>query len=165
MSSFSIADCQPALKRQLTASWDDAHAHLPFDAALANIPPELRGAQPPGQPFTLWRLLEHQRLCILDFLDCCRVPGYIEPPVSEGVWPATGAPPNDAAWDASLAACRRLRQEFLALIQAPATDLFAPIPGSWSPPRNILRQVLACQSHTAYHLGQIVLLRRHLGLT
>ncbi|MGH9533398.1 MAG: DinB family protein [Terriglobales bacterium] len=163
-------DPQAGLKRQLLASWEDPRVHMVLAAALAGVPPELRGAQPPGQPFTLWRLLEHQRLCLQDFLDYCRMPNYVEPPFPIGYWPAGNEPPDDGAWDASRSRCLQLLGEFAALIGNPATDLFAPLPAT-SPldppgagPRTVLRQALACLDHTAYHLGQIVLLRRLLGL-
>ena len=161
---------QTALKRQLLASWEDRQVHIGLDAALADVPAALRGVRPPGQPFTLWRLLEHQRLCLQDFLDYCRRPDYVEPPFPDGYWPAESAPPTETAWQASCAACRRLLDEFAALIRDPATDLFAPLAARSpsdppnAPPRTALRQALACLDHTAYHLGQMVLLRRLLGL-
>lgn len=161
---------QTALKRQLLASWEDRQVHIGLDAALADVPAALRGVQPPGQPFTLWRLLEHQRLCLQDFLAYCRRPDYVEPPFPDGYWPTESAPPTDASWQASRVSCRRLLDQFTALIRNPATDLFAPLSARSTsdppnaPARTVLRQALACLDHTAYHLGQIVLLRRLLGV-
>jgi hypothetical protein len=43
----------------------------------------------------------------------------------------------------------------------PKTDLFAKIP--WGDGHTILREALLVADHNAYHLGQMVLLRRLLG--
>jgi hypothetical protein len=149
------------LREQLVASFHDENVHGGLEKIFAGVPAELRGAKPAGQPFTLWRLLEHLRLCVVDFLDYCRVPRYVEPPFPEGYWPSGDAPPNDAAWEQSLAGLRSLMEEMEALILNPSTDLFAPIPGGSG--RTVLRQAIACLDHNGYHLGQAMLLRRLLG--
>ncbi len=153
---------EATLRRQLVASFHDEHVHGGFEAIFSGIPPELRGRKPTGQPFTLWRILEHLRLCVLDFLDYCTVPGYVEPPFPAGYWPTGDAPADDAAWQASLAAVRSAMQALEMLILNPSTDLFANIPGGGD--RTILRQALACLDHNSYHLGEAVLLRRLLGI-
>lgn len=150
------------LRKQLVASFHDENVHGGLEKIFAGVPAELRGAKPAGQPFTLWRLLEHLRLCVLDFLDYCRVPGYVEPPFPEGYWPSGDAPPDEAAWEQSVAELRSAMKELEALILNPSTDLFAPIPGGRG--RTVLRQALACLDHNAYHLGQAMLLRRWLGI-
>lgn len=151
------------LRRQIVASFHDTNVHPGLDNIFSGVPAELRGVKPGGQPFTLWRLLEHIRLCVLDFLDYCRVPDYVELPFPDGYWPVVDAPPNDVAWEESLTATRRDMAELEALILNTSTDLFAPIPNSDG--RTILRQALACLDHNAYHLGQAMLLRRLLNLS
>jgi hypothetical protein len=150
-----------SLRTQLVASFHDENVHSGFDKAFADVPPELRGAKPQGQPFTLWRLLEHLRLCVLDFLDYCRKPGYVEPPFPEGYWPRTDKPPSDAAWEESLRGYRESMKQLEDLILNPSMDLFSVIPGTTG--RTVLRQALACLDHNGYHLGQVVVLRRLLG--
>ncbi len=150
------------LRRQLLASFHDDQVHGGFEAIFSDIPPEFRGRKPDNQPFTLWRILEHLRLCIDDFLDYCVVPGYMEPPFPAGYWPQSDGPADDAAWEASLAGVRFRTQAFETLVMDPSTDLFAEIPGGGR--RTILRQVLACLDHNSYHLGEAVLLRRLLGI-
>ena len=156
------SDNQSILRRQLVASFHDGHVHGNFETVFAGIPLELRGFKPQGQPFTLWRILEHVRLCVLDFLDYCRVPGYVEPPFPAGYWPEQDVPPSEAAWQASIAEAQSSMQALEHLILSPSTDLFSPIPGGDG--RTILRQALACLDHNAYHLGEAVLLRRLLGI-
>ncbi|MGC1871801.1 MAG: DinB family protein [Acidobacteriaceae bacterium] len=156
------ADTEVVLRQQLVASFHDERVHIPLEKIFADIPANMRNAKPEGQPFTLWRLLVHIRLCVVDFLDASRVQGYVEPPVPEGFWPDENAVADDVAWEADLAGYHAAMREFEVLLLDPATDLFKPIPGSDG--RNILRQALACLDHDAYHLGQALLVRRLLGI-
>jgi hypothetical protein len=157
------AETEVVLRQQLVDSFHDDRVDASFEKIFADIPINLRNAKPAGQPFTLWRLLVHVRLCVIDFLDACRIPGYVEPPVPEGFWPDENAVADTAAWEQDLAGYHAAMREFEALLLDPSTDLFSPIPGSDG--RNILRQTLACLDHNAYHLGQAMLLRRLLGLS
>ena len=140
-------DAEVALRQQLVASFHDERVHALFEEIFADVPPDLRHAKPDGQPFTLWRLLEHLRLCVVDFLDACRVPDYVEPPVPEGFWPDEHAVADDATWERDLAGYHAAMREFEAPLLDPATDLFSPIPGSDG--RTILSQALACVDHNA----------------
>jgi hypothetical protein len=156
------ADADIALRQQLVASFHDERVHATFEKIFGDVPVNLRNAKPAGQSFTLWRLLVHLRLCVLDFLDACRIPGYVEPPVPEGFWPDESATGDEASWKEELAGYHDAMLEFESLLLNPSTDLFLPIPGSDG--RNVLRQALACLDHNAYHLGQALLLRRLLGI-
>lgn len=156
------AGTEVVLRQQLVASFHDVRVHAGFEKIFAGIPADLRNAKPEGQTLTLWRLLVHIRLGAIDFLDACRVPGYVEPPVPEGFWPDENAVVDDAAWEENLAGYRAAMCELEALLLDRSTDLFSPIPGSDG--RTILRQALGCLDHNAYHLGQALLLRRQLGI-
>ena len=81
-------------------------AHLGFDKAITGLPPELRGAKPAGVPHTPWRLLEHLRLAQWDILELTAQPAVRLAAVAGGYWPAGDAPPDDEAWDRSVAAFR-----------------------------------------------------------
>ncbi len=136
-------------------------AHLDFEKAIAGLPTELRGAKPPGVPHTAWRLLEHLRIAQSDILEFTRNPKHVSPPWPEGYWPASDAPPDDAAWDRSVAAFRADLRAMQSLVADPATDLFKPLPhGDGQTP---LREALLVADHNAYHLGQLVVVRRLLG--
>ena len=150
------------VRKQIVSSFHDENVHSGFDRAFADVPPHLCGVKAGELPYTLWGLLEHLRLCVLDFLDYCRQPGYVEPPFPEGYWPEGDAPPDEAAWDRSVEDFVSLMEEFESLILDPSTDLLRVIPDSAG--RTVLRQALACLDHNAYHLGQVILLRRLLGL-
>jgi hypothetical protein len=136
-------------------------AHLKFDKAIAGLLAGLRRAKPPGVPHTPWRLLEHLRIAQWDILEFTRDPKHVSPPFPEGYWPAGDAPPNDAAWDQSVAAFRADLKAMQDLVADPATDLFTPLPHGEG--QTVLREALLVADHNAYHLGQLVVVRRLLG--
>jgi uncharacterized damage-inducible protein DinB len=136
-------------------------AHLNFDKAIADLPAELRGAKPPGVPHTPWRLLEHLRIAQWDILEFTRNPRHVSPPWPEGYWPDGDAPPDDGAWDQSAAAFRADLRAMQDLVTDPATDLFTPLPHGEG--QTALREALLVADHNAYHLGQLVVVRRLLG--
>lgn len=141
-------------------SWEDAH--VGFEAAVNGIPPELQGAQPAGLPFSPWQLLEHLRITQHDILDFCVNPGYAEMVWPEDYWPKTAAPPDDAAWAASVKEFQRERQAMQALALDTARDLGATIPHGSG--QTYLREIVLVADHTAYHVGQLILVRRLLGI-
>ena len=136
-------------------------AHLGFEQAIANLPEELRGAKADGVPHTPWRILEHLRICQWDILEFSRNPDHVSPEFPDGYWPNTDAPESPAAWDRCVNQFRQDLQAMIELVQNPATDLYAPIPHGDG--QTILREALLVADHNAYHLGQLVLLRRCLG--
>ena len=140
-------------------SWHDAHAD--FDAAVADLPPEARGVAPPGLPYSAWQLLEHIRLAQADILAFCVRPDYREGKWPDDYWPKSAAPPNAQAWDASIAAYRRDLAAVKKLLDDPKCDLFAKVPAGDG--QTFLREFLLIADHTAYHVGQLVAVRRLLG--
>ena len=138
--------------------WEDAHAS--FDSAMAGLPERLRGVTPPGWAHSAWQLLEHIRICQLDILDFARNPKYVEMAMAD-YWPASAAPPSDKAWTASVAAVRRDRDGVKKLAEDAKIDLFARIPHGSG--QTYLREILLVADHGAYHVGQLVALRRARG--
>ena len=145
------------LARLLT--WSDAHA--PFETAVQALPPALRGVQPPGAPYSPWQLLEHLRLTQFDILDFCRNPSYQDREWPGEYWPAAQEPPNEAAWDESIAGFLRDRAEIVRLAEDSAVDLFSEIPHGTG--QTYLRELLLIADHNAYHIGELILVRRLLG--
>lgn len=139
------------------------HAHLSFDDAVRDLPADLRGKAPRGSPYTAWQLVEHLRLAQDDILRFSRNTdgAYEELEWPDDYWPKAKAPRDDAEWEASLAAFRADRKAMEALVADPAQDLFAPFP--WGDGQTLLREAMLVVDHTAYHLGQLVLLRRLIG--
>ena len=85
----------------------------------------------------------------------------MSPEWPDGYWPQGDAPPDDAAWDRSIKAFRADLKAVEELVTDPSTDLFARIPHGDG--QTILREALLVADHNAYHLGQIVAVRRMLG--
>ena len=152
---------QPALREHLLYLLKGGGAHLDFDKAIAGLPAELRGAKPEGVPHTPWRLLEHMRIAQRDILEFSRDARHASPPWPEGYWPSGDAPPDEQAWDRSVAAFRADLKAMQDLVADPATDLLAPLPHGQG--QTALREALLVADHNAYHLGQLVIVRRLLG--
>jgi uncharacterized damage-inducible protein DinB len=136
-------------------------AHVDFDKAIADLPAELRGNKSSELPFTPWRLLEHMRIAQWDILEFSRNPKHASPAWPAGYWPKTDAPPSPKAWDRSVAAFRADRRAMEQLVSDPKTDLHAKIPHGEG--QTVLREALLIADHNAYHVGQLVMLRRLLG--
>ena len=149
------------LRTQLATvlEWHDAHAD--FDTAVEGLPAELRGRAPDGLPYSPWQLVEHLRLAQHDILDFCRNPAYQEMRWPHDYWPAAAEPPSPGAWEESIAGFRRDREALRALALDPDLDLFAAIPHGQG--QTYLRELLLVADHNAYHLGQLVAVRRLLG--
>ena len=122
---------------------------------------EFHGAKVAGLSHTPWRLLEHMRLAQWDILEFCRDAKHASPPFPDGYWPQGDAPPDDEAWEKSLAAFHDDLETMIDLVGDPATELFALIPHGDG--QTIFREALLIADHSAYHLGQLVALRRALG--
>jgi uncharacterized damage-inducible protein DinB len=153
---------ETTVRRQVikVLDWEDAHAS--FDAAVADIPPELRGVQPAGMPYSLWQMVEHMRLAQLDILEFCVNPNYVESKWPDDYWPSGPVPPADDAWDKSIKDFRRDNEALKKLAEDPKIDLFAKIPHGTG--QTYLRELLLAADHNSYHIGQIIVLRRLLDI-
>jgi hypothetical protein len=140
----------------------DGGAHVDFNAAVKNVPVDLRGKRPKGADHSLWELLEHMRLAQWDILEFSRNPEHRSPPWPAGYWPATPAPPNQGAWNKSIRVFRDNLDAMCSLIADESLDLFAPFPHGDG--QTLLREALLVADHNAYHIGQVVLVRRLLGI-
>jgi DinB superfamily len=140
-------------------SWAEAHTSL--DDAVEGLPPKLRGRVPEGLPYSPWQLLEHIRITQHDILGFCRDPAYEEMHWPDDYWPEQPEPPSAKAWDESL---RRIADDRTALetfARDASVDLAAPIPHGTG--QTYLREILLVIDHTAYHLGELIVVRRLLG--
>jgi hypothetical protein len=141
-------------------SWEDAHAD--FDAAVADVPPHMRGTVPPGLSHSLWQLVEHIRAAQADILDFCRNAHYEEKKWPDDYWPRAPEPPSDDAWDECLSRVRVDRAALQQLAGDRSIDPGARIPHGKG--QTYLRELLLAADHTAYHVGQLVIVRQLLGI-
>lgn len=161
-SVVTSMDSNQKLRTQLRKLLDWKDAHAGFDAAVEGIPSGSQGVRPPGLPYSAWELLEHMRRAQRDILDFCRNPEYVEQTWPDDYWPKTPAPPSSAAWNEAIAAFRGDREALKRLCSDPDIDLFAQIPHGTG--QTYLREILLVADHNAYHLGQLVAVRRQLGI-
>jgi uncharacterized damage-inducible protein DinB len=151
-----------AFRDHLVRVLDWQEAHVGFDKAIDGIPADKRGARAPGFDHSPWQLLEHMRLAQDDILEFCIDANYhhnLKWP--DDYWPQA-APPSDAAWTDSIASFRRKREKMKVLARE-IEDLTANVP-TGTGNQTYLRAILLVADHTSYHVGQLVAVRRALGI-
>ena len=151
-----------SLRKHLVELLDGGHAYATFNKIIADFPPKLRGEVPQGLPHSAWMLLEHIRLAQWDILDFSRNPKYVAPTWPDDYWPKNPSPPSATAWDQSVKSFADDLAAMKKLVSNPKTDLFAKIP--WGDGQTILREALLMADHNSHHLGQIIDIRRLLGI-
>ena len=153
-------DSNESLRAELDRLLSGHGAHADFDAAVADLPAKLRGSKPEGAAHTPWELIEHLRIAQSDMLAFSRDPKHVSPEWPAGYWPKTAEPGSDAAWANSLKAFRHDLKAMRELVTDPKSDLFAPFPHGEG--QTLLREALQLADHNAYHVGELILLRRTL---
>ena len=149
--------------RRIVASsldWEQAHAKL--DSAIAGLAPELRGTRPANFPHSVWDLLDHIRRTQKDLLEFCTNPNYKEITWPDDYWPSGHEPPSEEVWRESLRAIRQDRIELEKFTTESDLDLTTRIPHGSG--QTYLRTVLLAVDHASYHIGQIIAVRRLLGV-
>jgi len=150
-----------ALREHVLELLAGGHAHATFEQAVKNLPVEFRGKVPNGAEHSPWQLLEHLRIAQRDILEFSRNAKHLSPKWPEGYWPKEKAPADEKDWDKSVRAFKKDLKELCALVEDEKTDLFAKIPHGDG--QTVLREALLTADHNAYHIGQLVLVRRLLG--
>lgn len=149
------------LREHLINLLTKGHAHVAFDEAVKDLPVSLRRKRPKGAEHSPWEILEHLRIAQNDILEFSRDSKHKSPDWPSGYWPKSAAPPDDKGWDKSVRAFRRDLKAMCALVADEKTDLYAKIPHGDG--QTILREALLTADHNAYHIGELVLVRRLLG--
>jgi DinB family protein len=155
------ANPDKALRQHLLYLLKEGGAHAKFEDVIKDLPAKLRGQKIPNFPHTAWMLLEHMRIAQRDILEFSRNPRHKSPKWPDSYWPKIDAPPSPVAWTKSIATFRKDLKAMESLIRNPKTDLYAPLP--WGEGQTVLREALLVADHNAYHIGQLVTLRRLLG--
>ncbi len=149
------------IKNQLTDLLTKAQAHATLDEALGNLSIENAGKKPADLPYSIWKLAEHIRITQWDILRFSTDPDHKSPDWPAGYWPGEDAPLDENAWKNSLQQIRKDRDEFIALLNRPETDLYAPFP--YGSGQNFLREAMLIADHTSYHTSEIIVIRRLLN--
>lgn len=146
------------LRKQLVDLLNGGNAHMPFQAAIADFPPEAINQVPPNMTYSAWHLLEHLRITQRDILDFIRNPPYVPLNWPEDYWPPKNAQANQAAWQNTITCFIEDAKSLENLVLDPATDLTADLPHA--PGYTILREILVVSDHNAYHIGELAILRQ-----
>lgn len=155
-------DQDAALRQHVIDLLRARQAHCTFEKAVANVPPQHRGTRPEDLPYSLWELVEHIRRAQHDILIYCQDPDYQHPSWPDDFWPEASDPPQADAWTDSISQVQADRTAMCDLVQDDRFDLYDTVPSSDE--HTYLREALLVADHTAYHVGQIVTVRRQLDL-
>jgi len=136
-------------------------AHVDFDGVINGLPATSRGTRPKGAAHSPWEILEHLRIAQWDILEFSRNPSHVSPSWPEGYWPDSEAPANAEAWNESVERFRSDLDAMIALVSDPRSDLFTPF--AHGDGQTLLREALLIADHNAYHIGELVVVRRLLG--
>lgn len=154
-------DPHQSLRKELDRLLSGNGAHADFDAAVAGLAPKLRGVRPEGAPHSAWELLEHLRIAQWDMLEFSLDPKHVSPEWPEGYWPKSAEPDSATAWEHSVKEFQRDLKAMRELVSDPKSDLFTPFPHGKG--QTLLREALQMADHNAYHVGELIFLRRVLG--
>ena len=155
---------QLELRNQLVALLTVRQAHMDFEDAVADFPPERINTRPPNCDYTFWNLLEHLRISQRDILDYIQADDYRWPTFPDDLWPDADATTDLAGWQKTMAQFYADRNALVAIINDPAVDLLAPLPNSGDYGHTILREINIIAAHNAYHTGELGVLRQVMGL-
>jgi DinB superfamily len=154
-------DKDEQLRKHLVELLQGGNAHATFDQAIEKLPATLRAKRVGHLPYTAWMLLEHLRIAQFDILEFSRNAKHASPKWPGGYWPEEEAPPSASAWEKSVQAFHADLKAMQNLVADSNTDLYAPI--AWGEGQTILREALLVADHNAYHVAELVVLRRLLG--
>jgi hypothetical protein len=149
------------LREDLLSLLTEANAHASFDDAVKDLPANLRGKRPDGLPHSPWELVEHLRIAQWDIIEYALDSKHESPEFPVGYWPKSPEPPDEKAWDKSIAAFHKDMKKLVAVVNDPSTDLLAPIPHAKN--ESLHNKSLLLADHNAYHIAQLVQTRRLLG--
>ena len=134
-------------------------AHVSLQDALKGLKPNLRGVKPDNMPYSIWQLVEHIRIAQWDMFQFCRDAEHKSPKWPEEYWPKESAPGHESDWNGSISQINSDLDEFIELMEH--SDIYQKLPHGDG--QTILLEALQMADHNAYHIGEIVTLRRILG--
>ena len=152
-----------ALREHLVALLHGGQAHATLADAVAHFPADRIGDRPERVPYSAWQLVEHIRIALNDILEFSTNSEYVGLDWPAAYWPKEATPAKDESWDTSIQAIDADLKSFEKLVKSPQSNLHAPIPWGKNG-ETLLREVLLAADHTSYHVGELVLLRRLLGI-
>jgi hypothetical protein len=155
-------DANKVMRKELLALLGGGNAHMDFEDAVSGFPPDKINTLVPGSSYLVWHVLFHMQVVQWDILEFIRNPGHESPDFPDGYWPGKDEPAIPARWDEIVRKYLADRRALEDMVKAPAMDLFSPIPHARD--YTVFREILLAADHNAFHMGEIVALRRILNL-
>ena len=134
-------------------------AHATFKDAVKGLPVVMRGVKPKDLPYSIWQLVEHIRIAQWDMVEFSKDGAHKSPEWPDGYWPEAAAPASDVEWRKSLKQVESDLEQFISLLKK--SDIYARIPHGDG--QTILREAMQIADHNAYHVAEIIVIRRLLG--
>lgn len=150
------------IREQSIALLEGGNAHMGFDDAVSGFPLKEINRRLPNASYTIWHLLEHMRIAQWDILEFVRNPDHVSPEFPSGYWPKPDEVATVAQWEGTIKKFSADLEAFKGLVKNPKTDLFKPIPHAKD--YTVFREVLLVADHNAYHIAEIVTIRRVLNI-
>ena len=141
-----------------------SHSHVGVSRALTGFPADLAGQRIDDSLHTAWELVEHLRLAAEDLVSYCLNADYEDLGWPEGYWPETSEPPSVDAWHHGIRKLLEATETMAALVEDAERDLYATVPSAEKDHHHTLRAALILFDHNGYHAGQLIDLRRALGV-
>lgn len=152
---------QKSIRDLLIEQLDGRNAHVDFNQAVQGVPWRQAGIKIERAPHTIWELVEHIRITQDDILEFCRNENYEEIDWPDDYWPSSNSAESRSAWRSSTAAVQKGFEEMKEIVLNPTLDLQTPLPHGDG--QTLFREAMLFVDHGAYHIGQIVQVRRMLG--
>lgn len=150
------------LRKQLVAYLEGGNAHMSFDDAVSGFPMDRINERVPQGSYTVWQILAHMRIVQWDILEFIRNPDHVSPDFPDGLWPRPDEKATPAVWEKIVGQIRSDLRAVIGIVQDPKTDFFSPMPHAKG--YTVFREILLVGDHNAYHVGELVSIRRILNL-
>ncbi|HSR16889.1 MAG TPA: DinB family protein [Ignavibacteriaceae bacterium] len=136
-------------------------AHVSVKNAMEGINPKILNVRPLEGLHSIWELFEHIRISQEDILRYTLDPKWVSPSWPEGHWPDPSEKATGEMLKKSINKFNSDLNVVIDLVKNSKIELTGEIPHGEG--RTYFREILLIIDHNAYHLGQILCVRKALG--
>jgi hypothetical protein len=148
------------LRAEVVALLRGGPAHADARTVLDGIPFARVNERVEGLPYTLWEMVYHLWFSQHDILVFSINPDYEARDWPGDYWPDAEA--TETSWADTVQAFFDDQDKLVRLVESPETDLLTEF--DHAPGYTLLREALLAADHNAHHLGEVIVLRRLLGI-
>lgn len=150
-----------SVRELLLEQLEGRNAHVDFNQAVQGLTYKQVGIKVEGLPHTIWQLIEHIRISQDDILEFSKNADYEALDWPNDYWPESAGPTDKNEFEQSLQAVRNGINEMKTIVRDTDNDLQTPF--THGEGQTLFREAMLIVDHNAYHIGQIVQIRRILG--